>query len=198
MLSDPNAPGFLRVAIKVGPIDTSALAGSVFDSVVPAPQTWYLPISSATFIVRRIPPATPLTGASGSHVEGILVCFLTAIATLVDVFRLEECRDLFASAPLDATYTFPMHEPDKARPRRIMPGQHLDTFPPTMPADWLPPLADEPEGNLLPPVYMFGWLYCRDTFRARFPDIKGNARLSFTKVVIKRFYAEHRGVTPYV
>ncbi|KAL1730187.1 hypothetical protein EV714DRAFT_211445, partial [Schizophyllum commune] len=129
-------------------------------------------------------------------IKGILVCFLTAIATLVDVFRLEECRDLFASAPLDATYTFPMHEPDKARPRRIMPGQHLDTFPPTMPADWLPPLADEPEGNLLPPVYMFGWLYCRDTFRARFPDIKGNARLSFTEVVIKRFYEEHRGVTP--
>ncbi|KAI5833896.1 hypothetical protein K523DRAFT_341558 [Schizophyllum commune Tattone D] len=111
-------------------------------------------------------------------------------------FSLEECRDLFASAPLDAAYTFQMHEPDKARPRRMMPGQHLDIFPPTMPADWLPPLADEPEGNLLPPVYMFGWLYCRETFRERFPNIKGNARLSFNKVVIKRFYERHRGVTP--
>ncbi|KAI5887528.1 uncharacterized protein SCHCODRAFT_01338629 [Schizophyllum commune H4-8] len=120
-------------------------------------------------------------------------------------FSLEECKELFASAPLDAAYTFQMPEPEKPgksakatkkKPKMTLPGQHLDIFPPTMPADWVPPLADEPVGDLLPPVYMFGWRYDPETFDKRYPGMEERSRFFFGRVIIDRFYAEHRGVEP--
>ncbi|KAL1670165.1 hypothetical protein GGF50DRAFT_84896 [Schizophyllum commune] len=108
---------------------------------------------------------------------------------------VEECKTtIFASAtPLPAApdTSEPITPRKPSKPKIVLPGEHLEIFPPTLPADTSPPLASEPVGDLLPPAYMFGWHYTNEAFRERY---MGGGR-SFEEDM-KRFAKEHQGVKP--
>ncbi|KAL1757411.1 hypothetical protein FB107DRAFT_273013 [Schizophyllum commune] len=82
------------------------------------------------------------------------------------IYSLEECKAIFAAAIPSPLPPEPPAPPKPSRPRLVMPGQHLDIFPATLPADALPPLQSQPIDGLLPPIYMFGWRYDEDA-----PDV---------------------------
>ncbi|KAI4518429.1 hypothetical protein K525DRAFT_208541, partial [Schizophyllum commune Loenen D] len=77
-------------------------------------------------------------------------------------------------------------------PRLVMPGQHLDIFPATLPADALPPLQSKPVDGLFPPIYMFGWRYDENAYVKRYAGTSQDpSRRSFRSDYVDRFYREH-------
>ncbi|KAL1679278.1 hypothetical protein EV122DRAFT_277299 [Schizophyllum commune] len=116
---------------------------------------------------------------------------------MTDPLRIEECRAIFATAIPSPLPPEPPAPPKPPRPRLVMPGQHLDIFPATLPADALPPLQSEPIDGLFPPIYMFGWRYDEDAYVKRYAGTSQEpSRRSFRSNYVDRFYGEHPGIEP--